>query len=151
MTTQSDPLAPAYQTARRWLTAIAEQLGTEDHDYVYRVLRTWLHLVRDRLTVQSAAHFAAQLPELLRGVYFDGWKPSRVPVRYGAGTFTVLFAEGATISPNDVPAAASAVSAALDSLCSPGQLEHVFTLLPATLRGELEFGTPARPTSVRRR
>ncbi|MFI5615520.1 DUF2267 domain-containing protein [Amycolatopsis sp. NPDC051903] len=143
MTTHSDPLAPAHQTARRWLIAVAEQLGTDDHQYVYRVLRTWLHLVRDRLTVESAAHFAAQLPELLRGVYFDGWKPSRVPVRYDAATFTTRFAEDATISPRDVPTTASAISAALDSLCSPGQLDHVFTLLPAALRGELEFKTTA--------
>jgi hypothetical protein len=30
-----------------------------------------------------AAHVAAQLPELLRGVFYDGWNPSKVPVKKG--------------------------------------------------------------------
>ena len=37
--------------------------------YAYRVLRAVLHALRDRVTVDVAAKFAAQLPTLLRGVY----------------------------------------------------------------------------------
>lgn len=37
-----------------------------------------LHALRDRLAVDETAHFAAQLPMLVRGLY-DGWDPSRVP------------------------------------------------------------------------
>jgi uncharacterized protein (DUF2267 family) len=99
MTHQNDPVAHAHQKAREWLNVIGGQLGTEDHPYVYRVTRTWLHVVRDRLTVDSAVHLAAQLPEFLRGVFYDGWTPSRVPVRYNAEKFTRLFAREAGISP----------------------------------------------------
>jgi len=42
-------------------------------------LRAVLHALRDRLTVEEGAHFAAQLPMLVRGLYYDGWEPSRVP------------------------------------------------------------------------
>ncbi|NKQ56035.1 DUF2267 domain-containing protein [Amycolatopsis sp. K13G38] len=148
MTHQPDPLASAHQTAQEWLSVTAHHLGTDDRHYAYRVLRTWLHLVRDRLTVDTAVHFAAQLPEFLRGVYYDGWTPSKVPLRYDAAWFTNLFADQAAISPDDVPAAAGAVSAALNALCSPGQLDHVFALMPASLRGELEGESVTAETSA---
>jgi uncharacterized protein (DUF2267 family) len=138
-----DPLARSHQRAQEWLAVIAEQVGTGDRRTAYRVTRAWLHLVRDRLTVDSAVHFAAQLPEFLRGVYFDGWTPSRVPVRYDAARFTELFADEANIDPADAPAIAGAVSAAFTVLCSPGQLNHIFALMPAGLRGELEGEAPA--------
>lgn len=145
MTHRNDPLAHAQHTAHEWLKVIAERLGTEDRNYTYRVLRAWLHLVRDRLTVDSAVHLAAQLPEFLRGVYFEGWVPSKVPIRYDTTGFTTLFAYEGGISPAEVPSTAGAISAGLDRLFSPGQLDHVFAQMPTGLRGELvsEPPTPA--------
>jgi uncharacterized protein (DUF2267 family) len=47
----------------------------------YAALRAVLHALRDRLTVEEAAQLSAQLPILVRGIYFDGWVPSRVPMK----------------------------------------------------------------------
>lgn len=47
----------------------------------YAALRTILHALRDRLTVEVSAHLAAQLPLLVRGIYYDGWDPSAVPMK----------------------------------------------------------------------
>jgi uncharacterized protein (DUF2267 family) len=44
-------------------------------------LRAVLHALRDRLTVEEAAHLAAQLPKLIRGLYYQGWEPGHVPVK----------------------------------------------------------------------
>lgn len=129
----NDPFAHAENTARKWLAAVGGHLGTEDRHAAYRAVRAWLHTVRDRLTVEAAAHFAAQLPELLRGVYYEGWTPSHVPTRYGVPGFVARFAGSAGVSRADVPAAAAAVTAALDELCSPGQLDHVLDLMPDSL------------------
>lgn len=149
MAPQHDPLAHAQHTAHEWLNVIAARLGTDDRGFAYRALRAWLHLVRDRLSVDSAAHLAAQLPEFLRGVYFEGWAPSRVPIRYDSNQFTSLFAREAGIGPADVPDAAGAVSTALRERFSPGQLDHVFAVLPAGLRGQLEGEVPAAPPAPR--
>jgi uncharacterized protein (DUF2267 family) len=53
----------------------------------YTALRAVLHALRDRLTVDEAAELSAQLPMLVRGIYYDGWDPSRVPVKMGKDEF----------------------------------------------------------------
>lgn len=149
MTRQPDPFAAAEHTARRWLDAVARQLGTDDRHYAHRALRGWLHVVRDRLTVDSAAHFGAQLPELLRGVYYEGWIPGRTPVRYDVEEFTQRYTHEAGISPDDVPFAVAAVSAALQELFSPGQLDHALAPLPQPLRTFLTASLSASEAHAR--
>ena len=64
-----------------WLKEIAQGcLGVEDRVYAYRALRAVLHTLRDRMTVDVAAKFAAQLPTLIRGIYYEDWDPSRTPL-----------------------------------------------------------------------
>ena len=58
----------AFHSAHEWVRDVAREFDTEDLEFAYRVLRAWLHALRDRLTVEASAHFAAQLPELIRGV-----------------------------------------------------------------------------------
>jgi uncharacterized protein (DUF2267 family) len=59
----------------------------ERRNQSYAALRAVLHALRDRLTVEEGAQFAAQLPMLVRGLYYDGWDPSRVPVKMGKEEF----------------------------------------------------------------
>lgn len=145
MAAHPDPLAHAENTARDWLARISTALGTDDHHYVYRVLRAWLHAVRDRLTIDSAAHFGAQLPELLRGTFFEGWTPHRVPLRYDTAAFAARFATEARIGLSDVPATTRALTNALREQFSPGQLDHALALMPRALRTEFFDTTPPRP------
>jgi uncharacterized protein (DUF2267 family) len=85
----------AIDKANAWLADIDAGFGTDDRQLAYRVLRAWLHCLRDRLSVEVSAHFAAQLPELLRGVFFDGWNPSRVPQKYDWAEYVTRFAREA--------------------------------------------------------
>ncbi len=124
--------------ANAWLTDIDAGFGTSDRRLAYRVLRAWLHCLRDRLSVEVAAHFAAQLPELLRGVFFDGWNPSRVPQKYDRAAYVTRFAREARVRDSDVVKAARIVSAVAGHHMSAGVVAEAFGLLPAGLRELLE-------------
>jgi uncharacterized protein (DUF2267 family) len=73
----------------RILKKIEESYGwpKERRNQSYNALRAVLHALRDRLTVDESADFAAQLPMLVRGVYYDGWDPSRVPKKMNRDDF----------------------------------------------------------------
>ena len=60
---------------------------TERRQQSYAGLRAVLHALRDRLPVAESADFAAQLPLLIRGLYYEGWSPSHVPVKMDRGAF----------------------------------------------------------------
>jgi uncharacterized protein (DUF2267 family) len=66
----------------------------EQRNQSYAALRTVLHLLRDRMPVQESAEFAAQLPVLVRGIYFDGWKPEDVPVKLNRDDFLYEVRQG---------------------------------------------------------
>lgn len=129
-----DAFDHAVHTANTWLADLAREIGNHDRRYAYRVLRAWLHALRDRLPVNDAAKFSAQLPELLRGVYFDGWEPARTPVKYGPDEYIARFALESRIPATDVTEVAPAVTRTLARRLSPGQLEEALAHLPAPVR-----------------
>ncbi|WP_431856211.1 DUF2267 domain-containing protein [Azospirillum sp.] len=64
-----------------WLHDVQSAGGFDHERQAYAALRAVLHAIRDQLTVADTARFAAQLPTLLRGLYFDGWHPDAAPGR----------------------------------------------------------------------
>ncbi|MGZ3688106.1 MAG: DUF2267 domain-containing protein [Bdellovibrionota bacterium] len=71
------------------LKAIEESYGwpKERRGQSYAALKAVLHALRDRLTVDESAQLAAQLPILLRGIYYHDWNPSRVPMKMNRKEF----------------------------------------------------------------
>ena len=45
----------------------------------YAALKASLHALRDRIGPENAVHLGAQLPLLLRGVFYEGWHPAKTP------------------------------------------------------------------------
>lgn len=123
-----------------WVNAVARELGSDDRRYAYRVLRAYFHVLRDRLTVDEAAHLAAQLPHLLRGVFYDGWDPSKTPQTYrDRDTFLSRLTEGARLpGPDDAASAARAATEVLREHVSPGQVRDVLHVLPGPIRTLLQ-------------
>ena len=81
MTAKEIPmLHHAPQVFAEWLNELCDDLGWPKPQ-AYVLLCETLHTIRDFLTVDEAADLGAQLPVLVRGVYYDGWDPSKTPVK----------------------------------------------------------------------
>jgi uncharacterized protein (DUF2267 family) len=61
-----------------WLKELSRELGV-DRQTAWRVLGVVLRALRDRLPVEEAAHFSAQLPLLIRGAFYEQYRPALQP------------------------------------------------------------------------
>jgi len=77
---------------------VVADLGVDDRDDAWRILRGYLHVLRDRLTNDESAQLAAQLTHLIRGVFYEGFDPGHQPekIRH-ADVFLARLAEAAEL------------------------------------------------------
>ena len=102
-----------------------------------------LHAIRDRLPVEEAAHFAAELPLLIRGVYYEGWRPAATPVKFSRDEFLrVVQANIVSSEVIDPLRITRAVFEILNKHLAPGEIKHVLSVLPKELQAL--WPTPAR-------
>lgn len=87
-----------------WLKDILDQLKWQSKSSAYQALRSTLHALRDRLRVEEAVQLAAQLPLLIKGVYYDGWTPLDKPQKYKKEEFARRVHEQFQFDPDLNPA-----------------------------------------------
>lgn len=142
MTTSEVPLIErSARITRQWLVELADELGRpDDLRYALRVLRGFLHTLRDRLPVPETAHLGAQLPETLRGVYYEEWRPSEVPRHYhDRETFLARLAGAARLGGETEAAFAAEASVRVVSRhVAPEELSKVGAALPREIARLLE-------------
>jgi uncharacterized protein (DUF2267 family) len=118
------------------LKQIEEAYGwpKERRNQSYDALRGVLHALRDRLTVEETAQLSSQLPMLVRGIYFEGWDPSKVPVKMHRDDFLQRVRKE---FPYDVPGGIEQlvprVLQALRRFITDGEWEDVCASLPKDL------------------
>jgi uncharacterized protein (DUF2267 family) len=123
------------QTTNIWLDEIMDVIGPP-RSTAWRVLGATVHALRDRLTVDQAAHLGAQLPLLIRGLYYDQWRPAAMPSRErNIDEFLAHVADGLhDTRPVNVREAVETVFRVLARHIAKGQADKVAGELPAEIR-----------------
>lgn len=127
--------ARAGEQLHLWVKELQQRGGFTDEEQALRVFRVVLHELRDRLTVTEAADLAAQLPVLVRGIYYEGWRPSTVPHKIHSKQ-KLIDEVVVKLLPDTVPAepAIRNVFAILAHHCDPGEIADVIAQLPVDLK-----------------
>ncbi len=142
-TTRVDIIDRSVEKAPIWINDLAEELGTDDGHHAYRVLRAFLHALRDHLPVDEAAALAAQLPIFIRGVFYESWDPSGTPERVrDLDSFLRRIAdEGGLAGETQASFAATAAYRVMSRHISAGETGSLLHVLPEQLRDFLGAAT----------
>ncbi len=122
--------------AHAWINDLNERLAWNDKARAYRLLKAVLHALRDWLELDESANLAAQLPGLLRGAYYEQWRPATTPARKRSRqAFLAHVEKEFARDPLQNPVACvSAVFQMLSEKITPGEIEDVWHALPEDIR-----------------
>ena len=123
------------EKTNHFLDDVMTSLGWKDRQKTYLATRAVLHALRDRLSPDEAAHLGAQLPILLRGLYYEGWRPSQTPhkIRH-MDDFLAEVEHELRHGPLETETIARAVFGALSRAVSVGEISDVVATFPKDLR-----------------
>jgi uncharacterized protein (DUF2267 family) len=136
MTTALDYLHKSVQTTHVWTKELKAELGWEDEHRSFRALVAVLRALRDSLTDAEVLQLGSQLPVLVAGHYYQGWKLGLPPVRDRSrqaflGEIDACFHPEEAIDPETV---ARAVFQLLTRHVSSGEINDVKSVLPKGAR-----------------
>jgi uncharacterized protein (DUF2267 family) len=115
-----------------WSHGVDQRAKLDDLHRAYQVLRAVLHALRDRVEPNVAAHFAAQLPLLVRGVFYEGWDPDRTPMRLSLAEFLARVEQDTGLKGTKAAEeACQAVMAVCWEELGEGTMSHLMSVLPS--------------------
>ena len=126
-------LDQSISTLHEWLSDLNSELGFGDMEEAYVAMRAVLIALRDRLTVDEAADFAAQLPMLLQGVFYHGYKPGNKPIKMKTSQEFVNYVAKNLTRHIDPVKVIHAVFAVFKNHMSEGQISGLSNILPADI------------------
>ncbi len=148
------------QKSLEWIKDVDSYLGWDDKQKAYLTVKVVFATLRDRLTVEETAQLTAQFPMLLKGVFYEGWQPARLPIKMNRDAFLDRIRESflkATKGPNpqnesglaeadvDPEVLARGVFAMLNRRVSEGEINDILAILPS----DIQNLWPAQPTTAR--
>jgi uncharacterized protein (DUF2267 family) len=124
----------AAEQAQQWVNELAQDMGWSEQN-AHRLLKSVLHTLRDWLTPEEMADLSAQLPTLLRGIYFEGWKPDTPMRERKKRDFVICVRNSFGYEPDvDIDQAIKAVFKVLDRHISHGEIVQVRNSMKKSLR-----------------
>lgn len=133
--TQVPALDHTIQLTNTWLKSLDEEYLLGRRHNSYGALRAVLHALRDRLTPEQAVHLGAQLPMLVRGVYYDRWRIAKSPSndRQPEEFLAHVAAELPPMFPRDALGVTKGVFDLLGRELDPGEIAKLINALPVPL------------------
>ncbi len=124
------------QKTNEWIGELRGDLGWDDQHQAYIAFKAVLHALRDRLTPEEAVELGAQLPMLVRGFYYEGWRPAGKPAkeRHVDEFLAHVERELPRRDDVDVEVLVRAVFRLLDHRITAGEIEDVKGILPRRLK-----------------
>lgn len=131
-----DSLDRSVQLAHEWIDELDDALGWNNRPRAFRLLRAVLEVLRDCLPLAEVAHFSAQLPVVVRGAFFEHWKPEGAkPRHWDLDRFFMAVDSFFPHDPLDETAAAvTTVFGLIANHVSIGEIDHVRNCLPKDIR-----------------
>jgi uncharacterized protein (DUF2267 family) len=125
----------AAQQAQQWVNELAAELGWSNQR-AYHLLKAVLTALRDWLSPEESADLSAQLPMLIRSIYFEGWDPALSPAtERKKRDFVIRVERGFGYDTNvDLDEAIHAVFKLIDRHISHGESLQVRNSMKKTLR-----------------
>jgi uncharacterized protein (DUF2267 family) len=122
------------QKTHSWLNELMQLMDWQDKHKAYLAMRITLHALRDRLTVPEVAQLGAQLPMLVRGFYYEGWRPDGavLTMRHKDEFLAPIAAHFG--SEDKAERIARAVFAVVAGRIAKGEIENIEHVLPKQLR-----------------
>lgn len=135
MTTHPSVFQNTITKSNEWLAEVMAELAIRDEHKGLRALRAGLHALRDRLPPGEAVDLAAQLPMLIRGLFYEGWRLADKPARgHEPEAFLAAVADELGDDPTVRPeAAARATIRVLAWHVTQGELDDIAHALPRPL------------------
>lgn len=124
------------QLTHIWINELDERMQWNNKARSYRLLKAVLHTLRDSLQVNEAVDLGAQLPGLLRGAYYEQWRPATTPIKNrDVEEFLNRVNEQFKRDPLAEPSqAVMAVFQLLSKKITEGEVEDVRACLPEAVR-----------------
>jgi len=123
----------AVNSVNIWLAEIMDKLDV-DRSTAWHALGAVLHTLRDRLTTDEIRHLGAQLPLIIRGLFFDQWtNPKRSPKIHNRVDFLARVKKRLNAEKVDAGAATTVIFGVL-SRHPKGEVQKILKNLPLSLR-----------------
>lgn len=122
-----------------WIYAIEEECQWEEDNQkrAFAALRAVLPELRDLLPLENAIHLSAQLPLIIRGLFFENWSThtDQLKIRKKEDFLVAIATKLYPYPDTDAETVARAVLKVLRHKISNGEWDKIMAVLPTDLRG----------------